>query len=140
VAPASDTENKSKVPHAEAPDAKQRLSLGAVLADKGYDSDDLLKYLASLEAEAVIPAKKNRKVGRPLNRELYKDRNKVERFFNRVKHYRRIATRYEKTALGLHGNAALSLDDGVAPVAVKRNPHSSARPKSSLLSAGRPEY
>jgi transposase len=36
-------------------------------------------------------------VQRPLKRELYKDRNKVERFFNRVKHYRRIATRYEKT-------------------------------------------
>lgn len=73
-------------------------ALGAVLADKGYDSDDLLTYVASLKAEAVIPAKKNRKVQRPLNRELYKDRNKVERFFSRVKHYRRIATRYEKTA------------------------------------------
>jgi transposase len=54
--------------------------------------------VASLEAEAVIPAKKNRKVRRSLNRELYKDRNKVGRFFNRVKHYRRIATLYEKTA------------------------------------------
>jgi len=54
----------------------------------------------ALKAEAVIPSKKNRMVQRPLNRELYKDRNKVERFFNRVKHYRRIATRYEKTALG----------------------------------------
>ncbi len=82
----------------ETPDSEQTPALGAVLADKGYDSNDLLKYVASLEAEAVIPAKKNRTVQRPLNRELYKDRNKVERFFNRVKHYRRIATRYEKTA------------------------------------------
>jgi transposase, IS4 family len=57
-----------------------------------------LEYVATPKAEAVIPAKKNRKVGRPLNRELYKDRNKVERFFGRIKHYRRIATRYEKTA------------------------------------------
>jgi transposase len=88
----------SETPDAETPDAVQRLSLGAVLADKGYDSDDLLEYVASLKAEAVIPAKKNRTVQRPLNRELYKDRNKVERFFNWVKHYRRIATRYEKTA------------------------------------------
>jgi transposase len=93
VAPAFETETDS-----EPSDTEQRLALGAVLADKGYDSDDLLKYVASLDAEAVIPAKKNRTVGRPLNRELYKDRNKVERFFSRVKHYRRIATRYEKTA------------------------------------------
>ncbi|MCS3856483.1 transposase [Salinibacter ruber] len=95
----SDSETPdAETPDAETPDAGQRLSLGAVLADKGYDSDDLLEYVASLKAEAVIPAKKNRTVQRPLNRELYKDRNKVERFFNRVKHYRRIATRYEKTA------------------------------------------
>jgi putative transposase len=71
---------------------------GAVLADKGYDSDDLLKCTASLKAEAVIPSKKNRKVQRTLNRGLYKDRNKIERFFGRVEHYRRIATCYEKTA------------------------------------------
>ncbi|WP_272501911.1 IS5 family transposase [Salinibacter ruber] len=95
----SDSETlDAETPDAETPDARQRLSLGAVLADKGYDSDDLLEYVASLKAEAVIPAKKNRTVQRPLNRELYKDRNKVERFFGRVKHYRRIATRYEKTA------------------------------------------
>jgi len=94
-----DTETPdTETPDTETPDTEQRLALGAVLADKGYDSDDLLKYVASLRAEAVIPAKKNRKVQRSLNRELYKDRNKVERFFNRVKHYRRIATRYEKTA------------------------------------------
>ena len=88
----------AETPDAETPDSEQPPALGAVLADKGYDSDDLLKYVASLKAEAVIPAKKNRTIQRPLNRELYKDRNKVERFFNRVKHYRRIATRYEKTA------------------------------------------
>ena len=99
VAPAPEEEtSESETPDTETPDTEQRLALGAVLGDKGYDSDDLLKYVASLKAEAVIPAKKNRAVQRPLNRELYKDRNKVERFFNRVKHYRRIATRYEKTA------------------------------------------
>lgn len=81
-----------------ATDTEQPPVFGAVLADKGYDSNDLLKYTASLKAEAVIPPKKNRKAGRLLNRELYKERNKVERFFGRVKHYRRIATRYEKTA------------------------------------------
>lgn len=95
----SDSETpETEMPDTETPDAKQHLALGAVLDDKGYDSDDLLEYVASLKAEAVIPAKKNRTVQRPLNRELYKDRNKVERFFGRVKHCRRIATRYEKTA------------------------------------------
>jgi putative transposase len=72
--------------------------IGAVLGDKGYDSNDLLKYIASLEAEAVIPPKKNRLEQRKISLELYKDRNKVERFINRIKHYRRVATRYEKTA------------------------------------------
>jgi putative transposase len=51
-----------------------------------------------LEAEAVIPPKKNRTQQREIDRELYKDRNKVERFIGRIKHYRRVATRYEKTA------------------------------------------
>lgn len=97
VALASGTVTESET--SDRDDREQRLALGAVLADKGYDSDDLLKYVvAPPKAEAVIPAKKTRTVQRPLNRELYKDRNKVERFFNRVKHYRRIATRYEKTA------------------------------------------
>lgn len=71
--------------------------LVAVLADKGYDSNALLAYIASLSAEAVIPSRKNRRQQREIDRELYKDRNKVERFFNRIKHYRRVATRYEKT-------------------------------------------
>lgn len=74
------------------------LEIKAVLGDKGYDSNALLKYIASLEAEAVIPPKKNRLEQREISLELYKDRNKVERFINRIKHYRRIATRYEKTA------------------------------------------
>ena len=51
-----------------------------------------------MAAEAVIPPKKNRLEQREISLELYKDRNKVERFINRIKHYRRVATRYEKTA------------------------------------------
>ena len=46
----------------------------------------------------MIPPKRNRKEQREIDLNLYADRNKVERFFNRLKHYRRIATRYEKTA------------------------------------------
>lgn len=47
---------------------------------------------------AVIPSKSNRKVAREHDKELYKERNHVERFFNRIKQYRGLATRYEKTA------------------------------------------
>jgi putative transposase len=81
------------------PSPKENLPrIGAVLGDKGYDSNDLLAYVTSLEAEAVIPSKKNRIEQREIDRELYKDRNKIERFIGRIKHYRRVATRYEKTA------------------------------------------
>ena len=59
-----------------------------------------MERIAELEAEAVIPSRKGRKEPRDIERELYKERNKVERFFNRIKHYRRIATRYEKAVLG----------------------------------------
>jgi transposase len=69
-----------------------------VIGDKGYDSDAVVQAIEAKGAEAVIPPKKNRKVQRPYDAERYKDRNLVERFFNRVKHFRRVATRYEKTA------------------------------------------
>ena len=70
----------------------------AILADKGYDADALLEQIALWEAEAVIPSKKNRKEQRDIDWELYRDRNKIECFIGRIKQYRRIATRYEKTA------------------------------------------
>lgn len=69
-----------------------------MLADKGYDADRFVAQIESLGAEAVIPSRSNRKEPREHDAELYKDRNKVERFFGRIKHYRRVATRYEKTA------------------------------------------
>lgn len=70
----------------------------AVIADKGYDSDAFVAFIEAREAKAVIPSRKNRKEQREIDENLYKDRNKVERFFGRIKHYRRIATRYDKTA------------------------------------------
>ena len=70
----------------------------AVIADKGYDSETFIAFVRAREAEAVIPSRRNRKEQREIDENLYKDRNKVERFFNRLKHYRRLATRYEKTA------------------------------------------
>lgn len=69
---------------------------GAVLGDKGYDSDDLVERIAKAGAAVVIPSKANRVERRDLDRDLYADRNKIERFFGRLKQYRRVATRYEK--------------------------------------------
>jgi len=70
----------------------------AVLADKGYDADYIVRAAEDMGAEAVIPPKSNRRTLRPYDKELYKERNLVERLFNRLKHFRRIATRYDKTA------------------------------------------
>ena len=75
----------------------------AVIADKGYDSDDLVKDVEDRGAEAVIPPRSNRKTHRKYNKKLYKKRNLVERFMNRIKHYRRIATRYDKTERNYQG-------------------------------------
>lgn len=71
----------------------------AVIADRGYDADWLVERIEALGAEVVIPPKRNRREPRrEYDRNLYADRNKVERFIGRIKQYRRVATRYEKTA------------------------------------------
>lgn len=78
---------------------------GAVIADEWYDSAAVVAAVEATGAEAVIPTQKNRKVQRDIDREKYKDRNLVERFWGRIKQYRRVASRYEKTArnfLGFH--------------------------------------
>ena len=69
-----------------------------VLGDKGYDSDKIIEFIESKSAIAVIPPKSNRKIQREYDKKLYKNRNQVERFFNRIKQFRRIATRYDKLA------------------------------------------
>jgi transposase len=69
---------------------------GAVLADKGYDSDALVAQIVAAGAEAVIPWRQGRRQPRAHDANLYADRNKTERFFGRLKQYRRVATRYEK--------------------------------------------
>jgi transposase len=75
----------------------------AVIADKGYDSDALVEFIEARGAEAVIPAKQNRSKPRVHDEHLYKERNLVERFINRIKQFRRVATRYEKTARNFLG-------------------------------------
>lgn len=70
-----------------------------VIADKGYDTEKLLEGIKELGASTVIPPRSNRKVKREYDRELYKQRNLIERAFNRLKRFRRIATRYDRKAV-----------------------------------------
>ena len=69
----------------------------ALLADKGYDADYIVT--AAGKAQAVIPPRSMRKTPRAYDTELYKERNLVERMFNKLKHFRRVATRYDKLAI-----------------------------------------
>lgn len=74
------------------------LSPRRVLADKAYDSNALRKLIAAMGAEAVIPCNPTRKTAIPYDFEAYKVRNTVERCFNKLKHFRRIATRFDRRA------------------------------------------
>lgn len=82
-----------------------------LLGDKGYDADRFIDSLTARAIKVVIPPKSNRKVKRDCDFALYRERNLVERFFCIIKHFRAIATRYEKTArnflAGLHLVCAL---------------------------------
>jgi transposase len=73
------------------------LSFAAFLGDKAFDNDKLRAELHQRGAKPVIPPRRNRKVPLDYHREMYKWRHLVENFFARIKEFRRIATRYEKT-------------------------------------------
>lgn len=75
------------------------IAAGALLADKAYDADErVLDVLNARGIEAVIPPKSNRTVQREYDKELYKARHLIESFFQKLKQFRAIATRYDKTA------------------------------------------
>ena len=69
-----------------------------VLADRAYDTDRILELLEEQGALPVIPSKKNRRVQRQWDKDIYKERHVIECFFNKVKNYRRLATRFDKLA------------------------------------------
>ena len=71
----------------------------AVLADKAYDSNAFRDIVARTDAEAVIPSNRTRKVLIPHDAVVYRLRNRIERCFNKLKHFRRFATRYDRRAL-----------------------------------------
>ena len=69
----------------------------ALIADKAFDNNAVRAILSERGAIAVIPSKADRKTPIPHDREMYKWRHLVENFFQRLKEFRRIATRYDKT-------------------------------------------
>lgn len=69
-----------------------------ILADKGYDSRSLIDALHQQGCEAVIPSRRTNHHPRTIDRHLYKERHLIETFFNKIKEYRKIATRYDKLA------------------------------------------
>ena len=69
-----------------------------VIADKGYDSNTLILNLEKQKCVTVIPPKKNRKVQREYDKHIYKERHLIECFFGKIKHFRRIFARFDKTA------------------------------------------
>jgi transposase len=69
-----------------------------IIADKAYDSDELIDLIESQGSIPVIPSRSNRKKLREYDKHIYKERHLVEIFFNKIKQYRRVATRYEKLA------------------------------------------
>lgn len=66
-------------------------------ADKAYDADALVARLQAKGIQVVIPPRGNRTTPRAYDREVYKQRNWIERFFGKIKHYRRVFSRFEKT-------------------------------------------
>lgn len=75
----------------------------ALIGDKGYDSDAFVRAIEARGMTAVIPPRSNRTVAREVDWFVYKERHLIECFFNKIKHYRRIFSRYEKTARNYMG-------------------------------------
>ncbi|CZH22640.1 IS5-like element ISLpn10 family transposase [Legionella pneumophila] len=74
-----------------------------VLADKGYDSQELIDTLHHQRCSPVIPSRKNSKYPRKIDKQLYKERFLIEAFFSKLKHFRRIFSRFDKTTSAFSG-------------------------------------
>lgn len=81
----------------------------AVIADKGYDSDQIVRHIEQImHSKAVIPPRSNRTQQRQYDKALYSLRNRIERCFSKLKHFRRFATRYEKSKVCFRAIVALA--------------------------------
>ncbi len=81
-----------------APALLEGLSCRHVVADRGYDSHAFLDLIRASGAKACIPTPRDRIIQRSVPMRLYRQRNRVERYFCKVKHFRRVATRFDKLA------------------------------------------
>jgi transposase len=79
-----------------APELLEGVMAKALLADKAYDSDKIVQLAQDKGMQVIIPSKANRKIQRPLDKERYKARHLVENLFQRMKVFRRVATRFDK--------------------------------------------
>ena len=89
-------------------DLVEEIEADTLLADKGYDANHLIERAEKRGTEVVIPPKRDRKLQRWYDAVLYKERNKIERFFNKLKQFRRVATRYDKLLANFMGFVKLA--------------------------------
>jgi transposase len=80
----------------ELPGLIESLPIEAILADKAYDADSIIAAAQAADIAVVIPSKRNRKVQRALDSVKYRARHLIENLFQRLKVFRRVATRFEK--------------------------------------------
>jgi len=92
----------------EAPPLIEGLQSTTVIADKGYDSDKFVETIESQGCTATIPPRANRKNPREYDKDVYSHRYLVEILFQKIKRYRRVATRYEKLAATFLGMVQLA--------------------------------
>jgi transposase len=86
-----------------APMLLQGYTAEAVLADRAYDSNALRSLIAEIGAKVVIPSTRSRSQPIPHDPLIYRCRNHIERCFNKLKHFRRFATRYDRRAIHFLG-------------------------------------
>lgn len=95
--------------HAAAADLIAGLGrLRHLVADRGYDARALVEQVEAMRATAHIPTQRNRKIQRSVDRMIYRQRNLVERYFCKLKHFRRCATRFDKLARNFLAAVALA--------------------------------
>jgi transposase len=87
----------------EAPTLVARARGRHFIGDKGYDSQAVVAAIEAKGMTAIVPTHSTRKVQRKIDTHVYKERHLVENFFCKIKRYRRVATRYEKTATNFLG-------------------------------------
>src|ERR1700733_13733092 len=98
----------------------------AIIADKGYDADHLREAVLPGQAKSVIPPKSNRRTPIDYDKALYRERNLVERFFNKLKQFRRVATRYDKLLVNYRGLLS-------SPLSQYYSDNSSLRPSITVV-------